>query len=493
MLEMPRIRVAFAPWTFVAFLVPLLLAGGASGAASGSGTQQTAGPPGTATGFVRVNGVSVAVSHAVAVVAPDSFDPSTPVTLVLVTPTPLAPPVVNKVTTRRDVFSLVTQGAIVEIRTSAHDVVIVHKALGKDTLRTGGQSEFGATNAARATGSVQTFMSGDPETFGFKVRYEITFDAPVVKRLPLAPPAATTTTTVEPPATAKRAALPTSTPKTAAEARAWLETAKLPYGPTPSDALMFYLMLGNDLAAPAVRAYLVFGASMVKPARLMKDYPLNALAVHCDGKPAAGAVAEMLLAAGANPNQMEVEGRKASPAMAAVICPDVLKAILARKPKLDVVDVNGLTAIHYALRFGKPRDVTAKMVMDAGFPLAKWRTSLLEQVDDEGEALIKSFGGTVPSARSAPAATTSRTDTTRKPATAIDWKALGPYPARSKAEATKMLARPGADNDPTEWMFDALLEAEPQRLAVAIQAGANVRATRAASLMSPLHYLEWKC
>ena len=37
-------------------------------------------------------------------------------------------------------------------------------------------------------------------------------------------------------------------------------------------------------------------------------------------------------------------------------------------------------------------------------------------------------------------------------------------------------------------MFDALLEAEPQRLAVAIRAGADVRATRAASLMNPLHF-----
>lgn len=486
--------VATVRQTLFGALIPFVVAGAAAGAPADSGAQP-AGAPGTAKGFVRVNGAAVTVAHAVAVVAPDSFDPSKPVTLVLVTSTPIPGAAVTKAANRSDVYALVTQGAMVEIRESGHDVVIFHKALGEDRLRTGGRSEFDAANAARAKGNVQTFMSGDEEKFGFKVRYEIAFDAPIVKRLPLAAPTAEAPgPSTMPPARAKPAALPTSTPKTAAEARKWLEDASLPVGPTPSDALAFYLTLGNNLSAAAVRAYLVFGASAVKPGGLTKEYPLNALAVQCEGKAAAGEVAEMLLAAGANPNQMEPDGRKASPAMAAVICPDVLKAILTRKPNLEVVDANGLTAMHYALRFGKPRDVTATMVMEAGFPLAKWRTSLLEQVDDEGEALIKSFGSATPGARSGAVTTpATRSATTRATAAAIDWKAVGPYPSRSRAEAAKLLHRPGADNDPTEYMFDALRESEPQRLAVAIQAGADVRVAREGSLMSPLHFLAWQC
>jgi ankyrin repeat protein len=486
-----KIRVAPVLHALTAALIPLLMAGDSAAGARESAAQ-AAGAAGTAKGFVRVNGASVAVAHAVAVVAPDSFDPSKPVTLVLVTPAPLPRAAVDKAASRSDVFGLVAQGAIVEMRESAHDVVIVHKALGTDTLRTGGQSEFDTSNPARAKGTVQTFMPGDSELFGYKARYELSFDAPIVKRLPLAAPTTAVPLVPTTTATTKPAALPTTTPKTAAEARQWLEAASLPYGPTPSDALAFYLTLGNDLSAAAVRAYLVFGASPAKPGGLTKEFPLNALAINCDGKAAAGEVAEMLLAAGANPNQMEPDGRKASPAMAAVICPDVLKAILARKPNLDVVDANGLTAMHYALRFGKPRDVTAKMVMEAGFPLAKWRTSLLEQVDDDGEKLIRSFSGAAPGAKPAPASPTRGTPT-RTTAVAIDWKAVGPYPSRSKAEAAKLLHKPGADNDPTEYMFDALRESEPQRLAVAIQAGADVRVTRAGSLMSPLHFLAWQC
>lgn len=450
-------------------------------------TAQTSRAPGTAKGFVRVNGVSLTVAHAVAVVAPDSFDPSVPVTLVLLTPTPIQSAIVEKAASRRDVYGLLAQGAIVEIRASGHDVVLFHKNLGKDTVRTGGQSEFDTADTARAKGTVQTFMPGDAELFGYKTRYELTFDAPIVKRLPLA--AATATTTA---ATTKPAALPTTTPKTATEARQWLEAANLPYGPTPSDALAFYLTLGNDLSVAAVRAYLVFGAAAARPAGLTKEHPLNALAVQCEGKPAAGEVAEMLLAAGANPNQMEPDGRKASPAMAAVMCPDVLKAILARKPNLDVVDANGLTAMHYALRFGKPREVVARMVLDAGFPLAKWRASLVEYTSADDVRILESGRADAVPARGT-TSTSARATTTRTPPAPIDWKALGPYSARSKAEATKLLSRPGADNDPTEWMWDALRDAEPQRLAVAIQAGADVRAARPASGLTSLHYLAGQC
>jgi ankyrin repeat protein len=134
------------------------------------------------------------------------------------------------------------------------------------------------------------------------------------------------------------------------------------------------------------------------------------------------------------------------------------------------------------------------MLMDAGFPLAKWRASLLEQVDDEGAAFITSFDGAATGARgAATVAPAPRTAAVRTTAAVIDWKALGPYPTRSRADAARLLHTPGADNDPTEYMWDALRESEPQRLAIALQAGADVRAVRTGSLMTALHYVAMQC
>jgi len=64
----------------------------------------------------------------------------------------------------------------------------------------------------------------------------------------------------------------------------------------------------------------------------------------------------VLLQAGANVNAAEPNGRKATPAMAAVMCPALLKVILSRKPNLNLLDANEMTAMDYTIRVGKPRE-----------------------------------------------------------------------------------------------------------------------------------------
>jgi ankyrin repeat protein len=61
-------------------------------------------------------------------------------------------------------------------------------------------------------------------------------------------------------------------------------------------------------------------------------------------------------------------------------------------------------------------------------------------------------------------------------AEAIVWDSTGPFPARSKAEATQLLSRPGADTSVQDHFWDGIRRQQPQRLALALQAGADVRA-----------------
>jgi hypothetical protein len=337
--------------------------------------------PGTAKGFVRVNGDPRTLSHSYGVTAPDSFDPSKAVRLVLVTATPIPAGALEKAADRNAIFQLVAEGAIVEIRETGHSVFIRHKALGGQQLNTGGESSFTPVVRGRISGDVRPFMSGDQDSFGYKVRYEIAFDAPMLRSLALGKSAAAPATPApaQPPA-----ARPTAgpAPKTRAEAEKYLANLKVGTGPS---GLAFYLTLGNTISADVVRAYLLVGARADRPTAI-GDYPLSLLAVGCEGKAGAGEAAEVLLSAGADPNRAEPSGRKASPAMAAVICPDVLRAILARKPDLNVVDANDLTAMHYALMFGKPKDVTARMLRDAGFDLTRWRAALTDHFSAGSEA-----------------------------------------------------------------------------------------------------------
>ena len=295
-----------------------------------------------------------------------------------------------------------------------------------------------------------------------------------------------------------------SLPRTRPEAEKWLRDRKHGAGP---DALGFYLGLSSGLSADVVRVMLVSGASATKPTAT-GDYPLSALAISCDGQAAAAEIGEVLLQAGADVNAAEPTGRKATPAMAAVMCPGLMKAILARKPNLNVVEANGLTAMDYAIRWGKPREEVMKMLVDAGFDLARHRVALLENYSDTVDKIIESLPGGKTAAPAAPpraarGATPSTSSTPRPSArivvpdspvpVAVDWTAVGPYPSRSANEATRMLARPGTDLTPDDHFWDGITRRQPQRLALALQAGASARQTRTGTGYTPLMVLAEGC
>jgi ankyrin repeat protein len=449
--------------------------------------QAPSGAAGTVKGFVRVNGNALVVRHSYGVTAPDSFDPSQEVQLVLVTPAPISADALARAASRNDVFGLVTAGAVVEIRKNGHNVFLRHSVLGKDQLQTGGGFPEFKTANNRISGDVHTFMSGDEDSFGFKVRFELAFDAPIVKRIPVARPA-----TTAPAATASTApkAAPGPLPKTRDEAKKWLSAQGYGVG---EESLIIYFTLGNGLSADVVRAYMTLGISVNRISEFTGDSALNALTIACPGKPAGAEVAKILLDAGANVNQQESDGRKATPVMGAVFCPEVLPLILAKNPDLNKVDASGLTVMHYALRYGKPG--VAKMVKDAGFDMARWRKSLLQEFD---AATIDAIDKPAPTGRPAvsmPApAPPPRSSASPAPrATAVDWKALGPYPNHSKAEAVRLLARPGTDTTVDEHFWDAINHLEPQRLAIALQAGANVRQIRPNTNYTPLIALAESC
>jgi hypothetical protein len=162
---------------------------------------QTPGARGgvTAPSFVRVNGQSLALRYAYALTAPDSFDPSVEVALVLMTPAALPADALAKIASRREAFALVPAGAVVEARSAGDTVFLYHKALGGQQLSTGGDSKV-TRSAGRVSGYAKSFMPGDSDQFGFKVRYELTFDAPIVKRLPLTAAAPAPAASAKPPA-----------------------------------------------------------------------------------------------------------------------------------------------------------------------------------------------------------------------------------------------------------------------------------------------------
>ena len=454
----------------------------AAGMTAGLYAQAGTGAAGTVKGFVRVNGATVVVKNAYAVSAPDSFDPSKEVKLILLTPSPITAAALGKAASRSDVFGLVGgSGAIVEINPNGHNVYIQHAALKGQQLQTGGGFPEFKTANNRISGDVHTFMSGDADEFGFKVRFELAFDAPIVKTIPLGKPFVPT-----PPPAAKP--VPAGgPPKTKAEAIKWLQAQDL--GSGTADGLVAYLTFKDAWSADIVRAYLLAGATVGK-SDILGSYALNTAAIMCEKKPAAAEIAKLLVDAGASVNQKDKDGPQATPPMLAVRCPDVLKVLLAAKPDLNIVDVRGFTVMHHALSYG-PRKITAPMIRDAGFNITRWMPSIKEAYL-EGE--LKEALATA-----APAPAPRATTPTRPPASppivaapepapraAIDWNAPGPYPTRSKAEAARLLSRPGAATTVDDHFWDGITSHEPQRLALAIQAGANVRSVRAVTNYTPL-------
>ncbi|MGZ5445644.1 MAG: ankyrin repeat domain-containing protein [Thermoanaerobaculia bacterium] len=279
-----------------------------------------------------------------------------------------------------------------------------------------------------------------------------------------------------------------------AEAKKLIAEFGLPETP---DGMLAYLNVSSPETVKLLEAYLTLGVRADREITYQADgnqtltrYPLTYLLMFSCADPSVALKAKLLLDAGADPNTTDPENESA--ALAQVhSCPEVMRVILAakKKPNVNRVDRNGNTVMHWVLSYADEKVETIRMLLDAGFDLAPWRSEFIKEAKRRNDpALIEIFGGT-------PAAVPSRPAPTPAPATAgrTDWKALPPYPTRSEADAKKLLHRPGAATTIDEHMWDGITSREPLRLAAALQAGADVRQTRPGTGYTPLVLLAERC
>jgi ankyrin repeat protein len=271
--------------------------------------------------------------------------------------------------------------------------------------------------------------------------------------------------------------------RSANEARAWL-TAQ---GITANAGSMLAFLMGDDPAsADVMRAYVALGLPLNGPGGDELS-PLTMVTRSCVGNPTSAAATTVLIAAGADPTLTAPDGNKETPLMESVKCPAVLRAMLAKRPNLSAVDGRGYTLMHHAMAADETRGEATRLVRDAGFDVERWRASLVKEFTHlpNVDALLGGPG-------TAPAAAPPSGTPTKGSATAVDWEAAGPYPPHSKAEAVKLLSRPGADTSVQEHFWDGIRRQQPQRLALAIQAGADVRAL-SSTKSTPLIELAERC
>ena len=252
----------------------------------------------------------------------------------------------------------------------------------------------------------------------------------------------------------------------AAEAQAWL-TSK---GITATAGSMLAFLMGADpSSADVMRAYVALGLPLNGPGGDELS-PLTLVTRSCVGNPMSAATTAVLIAAGADPTLKAPDGNKETPLMESVNCPAVLRAMLAKRPNLSTVDGRGYTLLHHAIAADETRGEATRLVREAGFDVERWRASLTTEFKylPNLEALLGGPGRS-PAAAPPSAAPPSRS------AVAIDWESAGPYAAHSKAEAATLLSRPGTDTSAQEHSWDGIRRQPPQRLALALQAGADVR------------------
>lgn len=265
--------------------------------------------------------------------------------------------------------------------------------------------------------------------------------------------------------------------RSADEARAWLVSEQLGTNP---DALLIHLSFDDARSVDVMRAYVALGLPLSAPSKESGLTPLTLVTRSCVGNESAPLTTAVLIAAGADPTVPAPDGDKSTALMEAVNCPLVLQAMLARTPNLTAVDGRGYTVMHHAVA-SEEREQSARIVREAGFDVATWRPSLTKEFGH-----LPNLAALIGSA-SAPIGPDSA------PRTAVDWAALGPYPARTAADAARLLARPGADTSVDDHMWNAIHPREPQRLALALQAGANPHQLRAGSNYSPLMTVAEDC
>lgn len=281
---------------------------------------------------------------------------------------------------------------------------------------------------------------------------------------------------------------------TKAEAKKLIAEYGLPETP---DGVLAILNTSMPDAPKLVEAYLTLGLRADRAITYQADgdqtltrYPLTYLLMFSCQDPLTAEMAKLLVDAGADPDTTDPENDWAALSQTHS-CPHVQRVLLAapKKPDVNRVDRNGNTAMHYVVRFGEGdgQVESIRMLLDAGFDIKRWRTALLKEASQKPRVLA-ALGGTSAPAPSSPAPAPGPAAAGR-----MYWKALPPHPARTAAEAKKMLHRPGAATTIDEHMWDGITHREPLRLATALQAGANIRQTRAGTGYTPLVLLAERC
>lgn len=263
--------------------------------------------------------------------------------------------------------------------------------------------------------------------------------------------------------------------RSADDARQWLTSQGIT-GNAPS--LLIFLSGDNPQSVDVMRAYVALGLPLDGPGGGELS-PLTLITRSCVGNDVAPLTTAVLIAAGANPTRPAPDGSKSTPLMEAVNCPGVLKAMLARKVDLNAVDARGYTVMHHALESSEARDESTTIVREAGFDVPRWSASLMKQYGQQPDVIALLAGVPMATAADVPAR--------------LDWEAVGPYPSRTKAEAARLLSRPGADTSLDDHFWDGINRLQPQRLALALQGGANVRQVSNGASYTPLMTLADNC
>ena len=157
--------------------------------------------------------------------------------------------------------------------------------------------------------------------------------------------------------------------------------------PETPDGMMAVLNMSIETAPLVVEAYLTLGMRADREItyeadghQMLTRYPLTYMLMFCCADDTTAAMAKLLVDAGADPNTTDPENDWAALSQAHA-CPDVIRVLLdaPKKPDVNRVDRNGNTAMHLVVSIGGDRQLESiRMLLDAGFDIAKWRLDAAE-------------------------------------------------------------------------------------------------------------------